>query len=166
MTTKVIDACQAPLEFSDQHVLSEWIDFNGHMNVAFYVKAFDHGVDGLIDYVDIGPEGIDTRGTSTFTLEMHINYLQELHLGDPIRLTCQLLDYDSKRIHYFFNMYHATENYLAATCEQLLLHVNLEERRSSPFPKTVLSKLETLMALHRQLPPPEQAGQKIGIRRR
>ena len=137
MTTKVIDACQAPLEFSDQHVLSEWIDFNGHMNVAFYV-----------------------------TLEMHINYIQELHLGDPIRLTCQLLDYDSKRIHYFFNMYHATENYLAATCEQLLLHVNLEERRSSPFPKTVLSKLETLMALHRQLPRPEQAGKPIGIRRR
>ena len=166
MTTKVIDACQAPLEFSDQHVLSEWIDFNGHMNVAFYVKAFDHGVDGLTDYVDIGPEGIDTRGTSTFTLEMHINYLQELRLGDPIRLTCQLLDYDSKRIHYFFNMYHATENYLAATCEQLLLHVNLEERRSSQFPQAVLSKLETLMALHRQLPPPEQAGQKIGIRRR
>ena len=97
---------------------------------------------------------------------MLYNYIQELHLGDPIRLTCQLLDYDSKRIHYFFNMYHATENYLAATCEQLLLHVNLEERRSSPFPKTVLSKLETLMAIHRKLPRPEQAGKPIGIRRR
>ena len=52
MTTKVINAYQAPLEFSEQHVLPEWIDFNGHMNVAFYVKAFDHGVDGLTDYVD------------------------------------------------------------------------------------------------------------------
>ena len=105
MTTTVTDASQAPLEFSDQYVLPEWIDFNGHMNVAFYVKAFDHGVDGLTDYVDIGPEGINARGTSTFTLEMHINYLQELHLDDPIRLTCQLLDYDNKRMHYFFNMH-------------------------------------------------------------
>ncbi|GIS88964.1 MAG: hypothetical protein CM1200mP18_16740 [Gammaproteobacteria bacterium] len=86
MTTKVIDACQAPLEFSEQKVLPEWIDFNGHMNVAFYVKAFDHGVDGLTDYVDIGPQKVlRARGTSTFTLEMHINYLQELHLGDPKR---------------------------------------------------------------------------------
>ena len=92
MTTKVTDASQAPLEFSDQLVLSEWIDFNGHMNVAYYVMAFDHGVDGLTNYIDIGPEGIDARGTSTFTLEMHINYLQELHLDDPISLTCQLLD--------------------------------------------------------------------------
>ena len=166
MTTRVTDASRAPLEFSDQHVLPEWIDFNGHMNVAYYVMAFDHGVDGLTNYIDIGPEGIDARGTSTFTLEIHINYLQELHLGDPISLTCQLLDYDSKRVHYFFNMYHATENYLAATCEQLLLHVNLEERRSSPFAQPVLSKLETLMVLHRQLPRPAQAGQPIGIRRR
>ena len=102
MTTRVTDASQAPLKFSDQKVLPEWIDFNGHMNVAYYVMAFDHGVDGLTNFIDIGPEGIDTRGTSTFTLELHTNYLQELQLGDPISLTCQLLDYDSKRVHYFF----------------------------------------------------------------
>ena len=166
MTTTVTDGSRAPLEFSDQQVLPEWIDFNGHMNVADYSMAFDHGVTGLTNYIDNGPEGIDARGTSTFTLEMHINYRQELHLDDPISLTCQLLDYDSKRVHYFFNMYHATENYLAATCEQLLLHVNLEERRSSPFPQLVVSQLETLMVLHRQLPRPEQAGRPIGIRRR
>ena len=166
MATTVTDPSQAPLEFSDQQVLPEWIDFNGHMNVAYYVMAFDHGVDGLTSYLDIGPEGIEARGTSTFTLEMHTNYLQELHLDDPIRLTCQLLDYDSKRVHFFFNMYHTEEDYLAATCEQLLLHVNLEERRSSPFPQSAVSKLETLMLLHRQLPRPEKAGRSIGIRRR
>jgi len=64
MTTTVTDPSQAPLEFSDQQVLPEWIDFNGHMNVAYYVMAFDHGVDGLTSYLDIGPEGIEARGTS------------------------------------------------------------------------------------------------------
>ena len=166
MTTIVTDATRAPLELSDQQVLPEWIDFNGHMNVAYYVVAFDYGVDGLTNYLDIGPEGVDARGTSTFTLEMHINYLQELHLGNPIRLTCQLLNYDTKRVHYFFNMYHADECYLAATCEQMLLHVDLGLRRSSPFPQTAESKLKALMELHRPLPRPEQAGRAIGIRRR
>ena len=161
----ITDATSAPLQLSDQKVLPEWIDFNGHMNVAYYVVAFDHGVDGLANHLDIGPEGIDRRGTSTFTLEMHINYLKELNLGDPLRLTCQLLDFDAKRIHYFFHMYHAHEGYLAATCEQMLLHVDLAERRSCPFPNNVQQALTELMALHRALPRPEQAGRAIGIRR-
>ena len=166
MTTFVTDATNAPLKLSDQKVLPEWIDFNGHMNVAYYVVAFDHGVDGLTNHLGIGPEGIERRGTSTFTLEMHINYLQELNLGDPLRLTCQLLDFDIKRIHYFFCMHHADKGYLAATCEQMLLHVDLAERRSCPFPATVQRALAGLMDLHRALPRPEQAGRTIGIRRR
>ena len=166
MTTFVTDATNAPLKLSDQKVLPEWIDFNGHMNVAYYVVAFDHGVDGLTNHLGIGPEGIERRGTSTFTLEMHINYLQELNLGDPLRLTCQLLDFDIKRIHYFFCMHHADKGYLAATCEQMLLHVDLAERRSCPFPEEVQRGLAGLMELHRALPRPEQAGRAIGIRRR
>ncbi|MCS5687484.1 MAG: thioesterase family protein [Acidimicrobiales bacterium] len=161
----VTDATSAPLKLSDQKVLPEWIDFNGHMNVAYYVVAFDHGVDGLTNHLDIGPEGIDRRGTSTFTLEMHINYLKELNLGDPLRLTCQLLDFDAKCIHYFFHMYHAHQGYLAATCEQMLLHVDLAERRSCPFPNNVQQALAEMMILHRALPRPEQAGHAIGIRR-
>ena len=156
---------EAELEVERQSVLPEWIDYNGHMNVAYYVLAFDRGVDEFMDQMGITPEYLETERSSTFTLEMHINYLQELHLGEPIRLTCQLLDADSKRVHYFLRMFHAEEGYLAATSEQMMIHVSLESRRSSPFPLEVSNVIDQMMAAHKALPFPDQAGQKMAIRR-
>ena len=113
----------------------------------------------------VTPEYLKTEKSSTFTLEMHINYLQELHLHDPIRLTCQLLDADNKRVHYFLRMFHAETGYLAATSEQMMIHVSLESRRSSPFPPQVSEVIGHMMAAHKVLPFPDQAGRKMGIRR-
>ena len=83
-----------------------------------------------------------------------------------MRVEYQLLDWDEKRMHYFGRMYHADENYLAATSEQISLHVNLETRRTAPFPVGVQEKLKALMAAHAGLPKPEEAGRIIGIRRK
>jgi|TARA_Y100000310_G_scaffold94135_1_gene91750 acyl-CoA thioester hydrolase len=156
-------AASAPLELSRQRVLADWIDYNGHMNVAYYVLAFDRGVDELMGHVGLTPAYIEREASSTFTLEIHINYLQELHLGDPIRLAWQLLDFDAKRMHYFLRMYHADEDFLAATSEQIMLHVSLTSRRSLPFPETIQNTLAQLLAAHRDLPRPQQAGRVIGI---
>ena len=157
---------KAELDVGRQRVLPEWIDYNGHMNVAYYVLAFDRGVDEFMSQVGIPPEFLETEKSSTFTLEMHINYLQELHLDDPIRLTCQLLDADSKRVHYFLRLFHAEAGYLAATSEQMMIHVSLESRRTSPFPPKVSRVIDQMMAAHESLPVPDQAGRKIGIRRK
>jgi len=154
------------LDLGQQEVLPEWIDYNGHMNVAYYVLAFDHSVDALMHQMGITPDYLKHQQSSTFTLEMHINYLQELHLGDPLRLTCQLLDADSKRVHYFLRMFHASEGYLAATSEQIMMHVSLESRRSSPFPEAIYKTLSGMLDAHRALPRPEQAGRIMGIKRR
>ena len=157
---------KAELDVGRQRVLPEWIDYNGHMNVAYYVLAFDRGVDEFMHQMGITPEYLETEKSSTFTLEMHINYLQELHLDDPIRLTCQLLDTDSKRVHYFLRMFHAEAGYLAATSEQMMIHVSLESRRTSPFPPKVSAVIDRMMTAHESLPVPDQAGRKMGIRRK
>ena len=94
-----------------------------------------------------------------------MNYLQELLENDPIRVTFQLLDWDAKRLHFFESMYHATEGYLAATSEQLAIHVDMTTRRTSPLPDTVQKQLAELMTAHAQLPRPAQAGRSIGIKR-
>ena len=155
-----------PLELATLTVLPEWIDYNGHMNVSYYVLAFDQGVDNFMELIGISPANIEQRQTSTFTLEMHVNFLHELRLGDPLRLNCQLLDFDSKRVHYFLHMHHAEDDYLAAVSEQIMVHVDLETRRSSEFPDDVRLALTNLMSTHHDLPRPEQSGSVIGIRRR
>ena len=154
------------LELPALAVLPEWIDYNGHMNVSYYVLAFDQGVDAFMELIGISPAYIEQRRASTFTLEMHVKFIHELRLGDPLRINCQLLDFDTKRVHYFLRMHHAEDGHLAAVSEQIMVHVDLETRRSSEFPGDVRLALTNLMSAHHGLPRPEQSGSVIGIRRR
>ena len=154
------------LELPTLAVLPEWIDYNGHMNVSYYVLAFDRGIDAFMELIGISPAYIEQRRASTFTLEMHVKFIHELRLGDPLRINCQLLDFDTKRVHYFLRMHHAEDGHLAAVSEQIMMHVDLETRRSSEFPGDVRLALTSLMSAHHGLPRPEQSGSVIGIRRR
>ncbi len=154
------------IEIHNETVQPDWIDYNGHMNVAFYVLAFDHATDRTLDMLDLGADYAKRRNSSFFVLETHVNYVQEVTLGDPLRFTLQLLDFDSKRLHLYYEMYHATEGYLAATSEQLGIHVNLASRRSDALPDKAQERLAALLKGHGKLPRPARAGAKIGIRRR
>ena len=147
------------------HVEEAWIDYNGHMNMAYYNVVFDRGVDHFYDMIGIG-ESYVREGGSVFTMEVHVHYLNELSLGDPIEVHLRLLDHDAKRVHFFEEMYHAEEGYLAATSEQLGLHVDMTTRRSAPLPDAAQARLADVMAEHRQLPTPSQVGHVIGIPRK
>ena len=148
-------------------VASEWIDYNGHMNMAYYNVAFDqYGADHLLARLGLGLDYVHRTNASMFTLEQHVTYLRELKLGDPILITCQLLDYDDKRLHCFLNMHHADVGFLAATSEQLLMHIDLNIRRSSTLPAAAIDKLAALSLRHQELAKPAQAGRVIGIRRK
>jgi acyl-CoA thioester hydrolase len=155
-----------PIEITGQRVLPEWIDYNGHMNVAYYVLAFDKALDNVFDMLDLGIDYVQRTGDSAFILQNHVAYLNELKLDDPIRVSFQLLDWDAKKAHYFMHMYHATEGFLAASAEQVMLHVSLGTRRSSPFAPETQARLMALQGAHRNLPRPHGAGAGIGIHRK
>ena len=114
-----------PIVCPPNSVQEAWIDYNGHMNMAFYNLVFDQALDFVFDELGVGADYVKNRGGSCFTREIHVNYLAELSLGEPIRVTFQLLDWDAKRLHFFEEMYHADAGYLAATSEQLALHVDM-----------------------------------------
>src|SRR5258708_660269 len=124
-----------PLDLYRGPVQPEWIDYNGHMNIAYYVVAFDRATDKLFDRFDLGRDYVARTNCSAFVLEMHIGYERELKRGDPLRISAQLIDADAKRLHLFHAMYHAESGVCAATIEMLLLHVDLGSRRSAPFPE-------------------------------
>lgn len=159
------DEFLAPLQCPNIRVLEDWIDYNGHMNVAYYVAAFDQGVDSVYDSLGIGEDYVRDSAGSLFTRELRIGYVAELKLGDPIAMTFQLLDRDAKRLHFVMEMFHADDGYLAATAEQLAIHVDMRERRSAAFPADVSERLERLMASHSILPAPGYLAEPIGIRR-
>jgi len=154
--------------------MPEWIDYNGHLNMAYYHVLFDQGVDFAYDQIGIG-EAYLQQGGSCFTREVHVNYLSELALGDMALVTWQLLDWDAKRLHFFQHMYQANEAAerepslealtLVATSEQLALHVNMESRRTAPFPDAIQDSLKQLQQQHGVLDRPTQVGRVMGIKR-
>ena len=154
-----------PITCPTETVVEDWIDYNGHLNMAYYNVIFDHGIDHLYDHLGIGKDYTEKGTGSCFTLEAHVHYLNELSLGDEVRVELRLINFVSKRIHIFEEMYHHRKGYLAATSEQIGMHVDMKTRRSSPLPDEVQSKLETLMESHSKLTPPAQLGHQIGIKK-
>ncbi len=145
-------------------VLPEWIDINGHMNVAYYILAFDLAVDTLWERLGITDEYVETTRCSTFAVDCHVTYQAELKEAEPFVVTSQILAYDEKRIHQFQRMYQAEEEYLAATAEWMNLHVDLINRRVKPFPESVLAALQAYTEEQGVLPRPDEAGRKMNIR--
>lgn len=157
---------EAPLAFPEQTVIPEWVDFNGHMNVAYYMVAFDRCLDQMYNRLRVGPDFIEETGCSVFTLEAHINYLQEVVEGDPLRVTGRLMDFDGKRIHSYFEMFHAVDGHTVAAMEQLGIYVDMGKRKPAVFPGEITGLLERMMTAHQQLPEAGYAGRVVGIRRR
>ncbi|MGE3149699.1 MAG: thioesterase family protein [Pseudorhodoplanes sp.] len=155
----------APIVSSMMSVEPAWIDHNGHLNMAYYNVLFDRACDEAFDLAGLGISYVRTRQLSLFTAETHVRYLRELKVGTPVRATFQLLDHDHKRIHFFQQLFHAVEGWVSATSENLVLHVDLEKKKTTPFPSDVMSSLKRMQAAHMRLPRPEAAGRRIGIPR-
>jgi len=156
---------QAPLISPTQNVIENWIDYNGHLNIAFHNVIFDRAVDHFYDLLGVGSIHARSGAGSCFTLEVHVHYLNEVSLNDELELHLQLLNYDKKRLHFFQQMYHKTQGYLAATSEQLAFHVDMTTRKSGEFQQRVLDSLDNMAANHPRLDIPSQVGHQIGIKR-
>ena len=153
----------APYTCAGRRVEPAWIDYNGHMNMAYYNVVFDQALDQVFDDLGIGAGYVRDGGGSCFTVEIHVTYIQELKLDDPIRVTFQLLDWDEKRLHFFGEMYHADEGYLAATSEQMSLHVDMASRKAGPLPVHAQQRIGEMMQLHHGLATPDQVGHVMRI---
>ena len=154
-------AFASPFVSAPMRVEPGWIDYNGHLNMAYYNVLFDRCVDEAYELLGIGLNYLATQRHSTFTAEAHVRYLREVHENDPVRATFQLLDYDTKRIHYFQQLFHATDGWVSATSENMTLHVSMTDKKVVPFPDKVMRTLSRMKAAHVRLPRPEAAGRRI-----
>jgi len=116
-----------------EKVVKEWTDYNGHLNVAFYVHIFDIAADVMLDNFKIGGHSAKQDKKTTFVAEMYTAYKQEVRLGEEVETHLTYVDHDKKRIHYRLSMFHKEKKYLAATNEVLSLYVDLSQRKVVEF---------------------------------
>ena len=114
-------------------VIKEYTDYNGHLNVAYYVRIFDMAADVMLDNFNMGGESAKQNSKTTFVAEMHTIYKQEVRLGEEVETHLTYLNHDKKRIQYRLSMFHKEKKYLAATNEVLSLYVDLSKRKVVEF---------------------------------
>jgi acyl-CoA thioester hydrolase len=153
----------APFLAAPMRIEPQWIDYNGHLNMAYYNVMFDRAIDELWLRLGIGPGYMKERQGSTFTAECHVRYLREIHLGDPVQVSILLLAADEKRLHTFEELRHATEGWLSATSENMTIHIDMTARKTAPFPPDIRSRIEAVTKAHAAVTRPEGIGRKIAM---
>jgi len=143
----------------------EWIDFNGHLNMAYYNVLLDNAFDNVCTFLGLGPDYAKSRGLTTYTGEIHLCYKRELHLDHTVFGTFQLIDFDEKRMHVYQELRHE-DGWLAATCEGMSLHVDMDGPRVAPYPADIYANIQNLATRQASIARPDNVGRKIEIRRK
>ena len=146
-------------------VLTDWIDYNGHMNDAYYVVAFSKAIDGFMLHIGLDEAFRDENKVSIYTLQSMVTYLQEVSEGEPIVIRGQLLESDNKKLRLFMTMFHQDTYDELATMETLLLHMDMAQHRPASFLTQTQSLVDTIQAAHNLLETPTNAGKAIMMKR-
>ena len=144
-------------------VLPEWIDANGHLNLAYYIVLFDYATDALFDAIGIGLGYKEATNHGTFAVETHNLYERELLVGERVHVVTQILGSDDKRLHFAHEMFSLASGHRAATQELMYLHIDLSARRVVPWPADVRERLSAASAAHARLTRPDWAGRRISM---
>ena len=153
----------APLCLHRAAVKPEWLDYNGHMNEAYYVLIFSKSTDEFMDFAGQDADYRKRANTSIYTLETHVMYLLEVGEGEKVRVESRLLGLDAKRYRLFHDMIHEATGDLLATGEHMLLNVDMNGPKSAPFTEELAGRLAAILEAHADLPTPKQAGRSIAL---
>ena len=135
---------------SSKKIIKDWIDYNNHMNVSYYLLIFDkYGADVLNDNFKMGEHSAKTTKKSTMVVESHITYNQEVQEGDEVDVNLIFCDHDKKRILYKLEMVHSEKKYIASTIEALSLYVDLGERKVSEFENEKIKIMDEYISKHK-----------------
>ena len=151
-----------PFGTSKLSVKPEWIDHNGHMNVAYYLVAFDEAIGDLFSFLGLDRRYRKTHNIATYCGDFHIRYVRELHEHASLKIQSQLIACDEKRIHLCQSMFHASDGYLAAQSEVIYLHINLNNKKVGPMDKPLFNRVRAMCEEHSSLPAPDNLGRRIG----
>ncbi|MDM9560772.1 thioesterase family protein [Bordetella petrii] len=146
-------------------VKPDWTDLYGHMNAARYVRVFDHIGFQLLEPLGVGESYTRATRCGIYTVDIAVNYRHELLADDPLELRVRVLDADAKRLLCLMELFQTRDQYLAATMEQLSVNVNLDTRRSQPFPAELAQSLQAAARAHAAVPLPERHVRRLTLAR-
>lgn len=163
---KIDGPYSTPIILPEQEVLNEWLDYNGHMNVAYYTLAFDKSLDIFLeDLLGIGESHAYKNNQGPFVVQAHYHYLNEMRLNEKFHVRLFVVDCDKNKMHLCMEIYSLFQEKVIAVVEQVLINVNLKLRKSEPYPPWAFEKLIKLKNIHKNASLPSAFGKSIGLKK-
>ncbi|MDC0353709.1 thioesterase family protein [Candidatus Pelagibacter sp.] len=134
---------------TNKKIIKDWIDYNGHMNLSYYILVFDMGAEVILSKFQMGEYSAKTTKKSTMVVETRTNYLKEVKENDEVVVSLAHFDHDKKRLHYKLEMHEKSTNILSATTEVLALYMNLKERKVSEFESEKIKIMDEFINLNK-----------------
>ena len=137
------------LLLTSKKIIKEWTDYNGHMNLSYYILVFDMGAEVILSKFKMGEHSAKTEKKSTMVVETHTTYNQEVKEGDEVNVFLTYFDHDNKRLQYKLEMYDKAKNILSATTEVLSLYIDLNVRKVAKFEEEKKTIMDTLIGKYK-----------------
>lgn len=158
------DILPSDILLSGVHTVDEsWIDLYGHMNMVRYVALFDEVGYALMEHWGLGETYTRDEGFGLFVVDVAVHYRRELRVGTPLQVALRLLDADDKRLLSLLEIRRADDGTVAATMEQLSIHVDLRTRKVTPFPPALAERLRALAAVQSAHPLPPRHPRRLHL---
>lgn len=135
----------------DEVIPASYLDEMDHMNVMWFTHLFSRGFRALLEEVGFDQQFIEQQQIGTFALEKHVRYRAEVRVAQQASVYVRLVDRTDKLLHLTEFLVNESTGRLAATLETINACVDLQTRSATQFPEAACSKLDTLLADHRQL---------------
>ena len=116
-----------------QKIIKEWVDYNNHLNMAYYVLIFDQACEVLLEKFKMGAVSAKNERRSTMVVETNTKYINEVKEGVEVDIMLTFFDHDKKRLHLSLDMIEKQTKKISASIEWLSLYVNLETRKVTEF---------------------------------
>ena len=114
-------------------VKEEWVDYNDHMNMAYYVLVFDQALEVALEKLKMGESAARDLNRSTMVVETNTKYVSEVKQGQEIYIYMTYFDHDKKRLHIKMEMIEKSKKKISASIEWISLYINLSERKVTEF---------------------------------
>ena len=116
-----------------QKIIKEWVDYNNHLNMAYYILIFDQALEVMLEKFKMGADSAKNNYRSTMVVETNTKYVREVKEGDEVDIVLTFFDHDKKRLHLKLKIIEKETKKISATIEWLSLYVNLETRKVTKF---------------------------------
>ena len=143
----------------------EWEDGNGHVNVSHFYGLHLSAAEESLRLIGVDEDYRTSRRLGVFSMEQHLRFLHEVHIGEELSAHVRWLDRGDKVFHGISIVVSHTTGRIANTLEVLEGHVDLVARRATPFPADLAQRIDERVAAHRALSWQVPLSGAVGVRR-